>query len=41
MLFNRAIYGARANGGGILVIWQRLKSGKEGKASVNYKFKWV
>ena len=31
-----AIYGARANGGVILV---ETKSGKEGKASVNYKFK--
>lgn len=31
-----AIYGARANGGVILI---ETKSGKEGKASVNYKFK--
>ena len=31
-----AIYGARANGGVILV---ETKSGKQGKASVNYKFK--
>lgn len=31
-----AIYGARANGGVILV---ETKSGKEGKATVNYKFK--
>lgn len=31
-----AIYGARANGGVILV---QTKSGKEGKASVSYKFK--
>ncbi|MDO4181175.1 MAG: TonB-dependent receptor [Bacteroidales bacterium] len=31
-----AIYGARANGGVILI---ETKSGKQGKASVNYKFK--
>ena len=31
-----AIYGARANGGVILI---ETKSGKEGKTSVNYKFK--
>lgn len=31
-----AIYGARANGGVILI---ETKTGKEGKASVNYKFK--
>lgn len=31
-----AIYGARANGGVILI---ETKSGKEGKASINYKFK--
>ena len=32
-----AIYGARANGGVILI---ETKSGKQGKASVNYKFKY-